>query len=235
MENIQVNFKKATGIIKPEHAVNGGPLAGFKGTADHSDVFKEIGIPYARYHDIAYPYGSGEFIDIHCIFPDFSADEMDEKSYNFDCTDDYIKATVDAGTKPFYRLGESIDHSGKNYYINPPEDFFKWARICEHIIRHYNEGWANGFHYDIEYWEIWNEPEGVPADECYPMWTGTKEQFYELYAITAKHLKDCFGNKIKVGGYSAIHLAGCCERCKDIVDVFPNGKPSMKKYYFEMS
>ena len=39
----------------------------------------------------------------------------------------------------------------------PPKDFRKWAQICEHIIRHYNEGWADGHKWDIRYWEIWNE------------------------------------------------------------------------------
>ena len=36
------------------------------------------------------------------------------------------------------------------------------------------------------------------------MWTGTPEEFYKLYDVTAKHLKSCFGDSIKVGGY------GCC-------------------------
>jgi len=35
------------------------------------------------------------------------------------------------------------------------------------------------------------------------MWTGTAEQFYELYDVTAKHLKKCFGDTIKIGGYGA--------------------------------
>ena len=233
MEEIKVDFKKEAGKIKPEHAVNGGPRRSFASSGDIGEIFNELSIPYARYHDIASPYGSGQFIDIHCIFPDFDADENDSSSYNFECTDEYIAATINVGTKPFYRLGESIDHSGKHFFINPPSDYDKWARICEHIIRHYNEGWANGFHYDIKYWEIWNEPEGVPADEYYPMWTGTKEDFFRLYKVTANHLKMCFGEKIKIGGYSAISLAGCCERTKDLYDVFPNGKASMKKYYYE--
>ena len=62
----------------------------------------------------------------------------------------------------------------------------KWAEICEHIIRHYNEGWADGFYYNIEYWEIWNEPDNSQ------MWTGTPEEFYELYRVAANHLKSCF-------------------------------------------
>jgi xylan 1,4-beta-xylosidase len=56
---------------------------------------------------------------------------------------------------------------------------------------HYNQGWANGFHYNIRYWEFWNEPEGF--------WSGTPEQFYSLYEKTARALKSVDPN-IKVGG-----------------------------------
>ncbi len=70
---------------------------------------------------------------------------------------------------------------------------------------HYNEGWADGYRYGIEYWEIWNEPDDGSYDgkKASMMWTGTKEDFYRLYGTTAKHLKERFPN-IKIGGYAAI-------------------------------
>ena len=42
----------------------------------------------------------------------------------------------------------------------PPSSFSKWADIAAHIVRHYNEGWANGQKANIKYWEIGNEPDG---------------------------------------------------------------------------
>ena len=75
-------------------------------------------------------------------------------------------------------------------------------------MRHYNEGWANGFHFNITYWEIWNEPENRDIPEKNQMWTGTAKQYYELYDVTAKHLKKCFGDKIKIGGYAACGFYG---------------------------
>ena len=78
--------------------------------------------------------------------------------------------------------------------INPPSDYKKWAQICERIIMHYNEGWADGFHMDISYWEIWNEPESKAS------WTGTRWEFYDLYIKAATHLKNRFPN-IKIGGF----------------------------------
>lgn len=193
---INLNFDKELGKIKPLHCTNMGPRQ--NGTKiDFTAEFKEIGIPYTRLHDVEYPYGRNQYVDIHCIFPDFDADETKEEAYNFSHTDKYLKAICDADCQIFYRLGESIDHFDKQLYVHPPKDFEKWARICEHIIAHYNEGWANGFEMGIEYWEIWNEPDNPK------MWTGTNEQFFELYRVTANHLKERFGNSIKVGGYAS--------------------------------
>ncbi len=190
-----VDFQNPVGKIKPMHGTNMGPRQGFSSLSmDFTKEFLDIGIPYARLHDVEYPYGSNQYVDIHCIFPDFSADENDPASYHFTSTDKYLRAIAEVGSQVFYRLGESIDHFPHQLYVHPPKDAAKWARICEHIIRHYNEGWANGFHMGIEYWEIWNEPDNEK------LWAGTKEAFFELYRVTANHLKACFGDSIKVGG-----------------------------------
>ena len=137
-------------------------------------------------------------VDVHRIFRDFNADENDANNYVFEPTDNYIKGIVSSGTKVFYRLGACIEHYYKFGTI-PPKDFLKWAKICEHIIRHYTEGWANGFTYDIEYWEIWNEPDCRNADGSNPCWQGTKEQFAEFYDIASKYLKSKFPH-LKIGG-----------------------------------
>jgi hypothetical protein len=34
------------------------------------------------------------------------------------------------------------------------------------------------------------------------MWIGTKEEFFRLYEVASNHLKKCFGDSIKIGGYS---------------------------------
>ena len=40
---------------------------------------------------------------------------------------------------------------------------------------HHNEGWADGFNYGIEYWEIWNEPDFDKDDASNKRtWGGTK-------------------------------------------------------------
>ncbi|MCQ2420754.1 MAG: hypothetical protein MJ118_06435 [Clostridia bacterium] len=67
-------------------------------------------------------------------------------------------------------------------------------------MRHYNEGWANGFFYNLVYWEIWNEPDLDKDDATNKRtWGGTKKQFFEFYNVAAAHLKKEFPN-LKIGG-----------------------------------
>lgn len=190
---LHADFAAPQGRIRPLHGVNAGPMTKVF-TYDARPGFRAIGIPYARLHDIEYPYGSGEFVDIPCIFRSFDADETDPQNYNFGLTDEYLRRCFEVGAEPLFRLGVSIEHAPVKRHIYPPKDYAKWARICEYIIRHYTEGWADGHHWPITYWEIWNEPDG--GDN---MWLGTPAQYYALYAETARHLKACFPH-LKIGG-----------------------------------
>ena len=150
MYEIKVFPDKALGPIRDLHGVGGGPVTNHF-VYDATEDFRVAGIPFCRTHDIEYPFGLGEFVDIHCIFKDFNKDENDPASYNFTFTDEYLKAIRNAGAQTFYRLGSTIEHQPIKLYVNPPEDFAKWGRICSHIISHYNDGWADGFRMGIEY------------------------------------------------------------------------------------
>lgn len=200
--NINVEFNKKTGKMK---ALNGVCCAPYSSSAGPDQTyiekyFKEGNIPYCRTHDCEGAYGGTYYVDVPNIFRDFDADENDPNSYDFYYTDEYLTAVQKTGCEIYYRLGVTIEWGSKKYTTIPPSDFKKWARICEHIIMHYNHGWADGFHYDIKYWEIWNEPEnhGNKFGKC--MWGGTDEEFYRLYEISSKHLKKRFP-EIKIGGY----------------------------------
>lgn len=202
MENIKIDLTARGGVIKDMNAVNNGPVGASVRTPDRTnfDLYKAAGITYSRNHDAAFfgLYGGEHTVDVHRIFKNFDADENDPANYIFEPTDKYLSDTLAAGTKIFYRLGAAIEHQYK-YGTRPPKDFAKWARICEHIILHFNEGWANGFHMNIEYWEIWNEPDCRNADGSNPCWQGTDEQFIEFYCVAAKHLKEKFPH-LKIGG-----------------------------------
>jgi len=209
---LQVHFDKMKGAIKPMHAVGQPPFTSSFNSLDFTpiQILKDAHIPYSRLHDVGGAFGSNRYVDIPNIFRDFDADVNDPASYDFAFTDELIKGLAEYGIAPYFRLGVTIENQCqiRAYRIHPPKDFAKWARICEHIVRHYNEGWADGFHFGIKYWEIWNEPENRMDPKLNQMWSGTAEQYYELYDVTAKHLKACFGDSIKVGGYGACGLYG---------------------------
>ena len=192
--HINVNFASPVGRIKPMHSVNNGPAA-LRGNGN-TEFFADAGIPFARTHDanFAPQYGAPHTVDIIAVFPNFDADETDPASYDFHLTDEYMENIMAVGSKVFFRLGNKIEHESKRYGALPPKDFAKWARICEYIIRHFNEGWGNGHHYGMEYFEIWNEPDLHP--QC---WDGPEEDYFELYEIAARHLKACFPH-LKIGG-----------------------------------
>lgn len=203
---INVNFSEKTGKkVMPLHGFNSGPMTKVF-TYDARPWFVKGGFPFVRLHDVEYPYGSGEFVDIPCIFKNFDADVDDPASYNFANTDEYIRQSLSVGAKIIYRLGVSIEHSPHKRYIDPPKDSLKWAQICEHIIRHYNEGWADGYNWNLEYWEIWNEPDlhDDKPHEKRTTWGGDLDEFVELYAVTARHLKSLFPH-LKIGGCGFAH------------------------------
>jgi hypothetical protein len=116
------------------------------------------------------------------------------RATTFRRTDEYLAAIRATGASIVYRLGESIEHASQRLHVHPPRDPAKWAAICAGIIRHYNEGWANGHRYGIRYWEIWNEPENRPA--C---WTGSDEEYFVLYRTAARALKSRWP-ELKIGG-----------------------------------
>lgn len=215
---INVDFNKIVGKIKPLHAVNDVPTTYFCGGSAEQFVkyFTEAGIPYSRLHDIGGRYGANVFVDINNIFRNFDADENDSSNYDFVFTDKLLAILIASGVKPFYRLGETIENDFfiKRYRTYPPKDYMKWAKICEHIIRHYNYGWANGFYYNIEYWEIWNEPDNAATPDKNQMWGGTPEQFYELYAVTSHYLKSLFP-EIKIGGYGSVGFYSIAQKALD--------------------
>ena len=190
---IEIDFTKTNGFFRPLHSINkGGFAAG--GTISLAEQLRPLNIPFARLHDCQWP--APDVVDMHAIFRDAKADPADPKSYDFALTDEYLRSVFAAGMHVVYRLGESIEHTERKRFVHPPADPGRWANACVGIIKHFNHAWANGFRYGIRYWEIWNEPENRPA--C---WTGTDEDYFQLYATTAARIKAEFPD-LKVGGPS---------------------------------
>ena len=121
------------------HGIGQPPLTGISNTMFH--YLKEAGIPFSRLHDVGGWMGGGLYVDIPNLFRDFNADENAPASYDFAFTDKILEGLVENGCQPYFRLGVTIEnqHMLKAYRIFPPKDYGKWARICEHVIRHYNK------------------------------------------------------------------------------------------------
>ena len=203
---VTVDFSREVGPIKPVNGVGQPPMVGQLGSWSMMHYLKEAGIPYSRLHDVGGWLGHGLYVDIPNLFPDFDADENDPKNYRFAYTDSLMKALVDNGVEPFFRLGVTIENFVERGFppvnIVPPKDFAKWGRICEHVIRHYTEGWANGFKMKITYWEIWNEPDNNQNEKANPMWRGPFAEYIRLYGEVAPYLKAKFPH-LKIGGYAS--------------------------------
>ena len=208
--SLHVDAGKVIGEIRSFQGLNGQPTPVMQGLPNLVEQYKDLRVNQVRTHDFMGPteidskfeFKNGNLTwlipdaeqragvvkagNASIIFPDAGADPNKSESYNFGPTDKVLAAIRASGAEIYYRIGRSW---GAN--TNPPADFDKYAEVVKHIAMHYNQGWANGFHYNIRYWEFWNEPEGF--------WSGTPEQFYSLYEKTARALKSV-GPNIKVGG-----------------------------------
>ncbi len=193
---ITFDFSKSQGKLKPINSINQGPLFSDGLEVDFSEEYRACAFSQVRVSDMGRPYGLNQYIDVHCIFPDFSLDERFPESYNFEPTDKYLKAVSATGAEIFLRLGESLDRFAFKPYALAPRDSEKWARVVEHIIAHYNEGWAKGLKLKIKYVEIW---QCVDREEG---WSSDKEMYLDFYRVVANHLKARFP-RLKVGAYSS--------------------------------
>ena len=208
---LAVDFNDEVGKVRPElHSSGFCPTICSCSEQNIADI-RAMGFHSARTHDWALINPNQRVCDWHHIFPLPEKDAGDPSNYYFAATDYLLQRTREMmGHDVFFRLGTSIEHSGKEHHFNAtvPKDFDKVAEVFAGTVRHYNRGWANGFDWGIRYWEIWNEPDGVDN-----MWFDRelsnggdagheklKRKFAVLFAKCIKRMKDEFGDSIKVGG-----------------------------------
>jgi len=107
---------------------------------------------------------------------------------------------LEMGLKPFVELNPtpaalaSGEQTMFHYEMNvtPPSSFSEWGELVEAFARHLVE------RYGLEevrswYFEVWNEP-NLPA-----FWSGTQEDYWSLYASSARALKRVDAG-LRVGG-----------------------------------
>lgn len=230
------DFSVREGKIRPELFASGlgGQLTGPQRA--RLDETKALGLTAARTHDWALNNPGQRICDVHFVFPLLRADADDARNYFFAPTDEILKQTVETlGMNVMYRLGTSIEcvNAGRTedgpqpgfYNSVEPADWEQFAKACSHIIRHYTEGWANGFRWGerMKYWELWNEPNSRPGGswinrDMNADWVANRIRFSEFYAFVLKRLKAEFP-QLKFGGpalcnYDEIFLRKLLEICR---------------------
>ena len=151
----------STGFARPIRPLNGLcntlPLRGDvneKRLNTMKAYYRALEIPETRFHDVVSENPGIDIIDISRVFPLFHLDENDPRNYNFEPTDNYLRRAREFGGRLEFRFGEKIEHQQVQYQVRPPADPEKWARICLNIARHYNSGWGNGFHWNIDRFSV---------------------------------------------------------------------------------
>ena len=163
-----------------------------------------IGFSYIRFHGI--------FHDEMMVYaPDTQAPARDRSNrpdsdnntayYNWTYIDDLFDFILLVGLRPFVELGftpEAMASGPETVFawranITPPRDYDEWARLVEAFVRHCVE------RYGLEevrrwYFEVWNEPNlgGI-------FWTGSQEEYFDLYRVTAAAVKGVDAG-LRVGG-----------------------------------
>ena len=214
LRKLTVDASKITGRYRSLQGVNGAPAPGFHKPirfqfggwnvpeeTDATPGYRKARIDLIRTHDAygpgdidaTFPDAPNTLIDgartALSLFPNPDADPADPDSYNFGPTDKLIASIKGIGAEVIFRLGRS---EGSN--VEVPKDFDRYAEVARHIVLHYNQGWANGFHYGIRYWEVWNEP-----DLGRLFWGGTAPEYFTLYEKIARAVKKA-DRRALVGG-----------------------------------
>ena len=185
---VRVDFSIPIGEIKPMHGMCNGPVSY---GADLSGLFREIGVPSVRF-DCTDTAISAYAIDVSRIFANAGADPNDASNYDFSITDKYLEAAHLAGARVVYRLGESVDLFGSVGTAND-WDIETLTRVCVNIVKHYNDGWANGYYYGIDRFEILSLEKNLQNDEL--------QERFEKYRHIADAIK-FYDEELKVGGMS---------------------------------
>ena len=161
-------------------------------------VHEELGIKHVRFHGI-FNDDMQVFMKFSDLMPLPGADKFEQVSFRkIGMVYDNILA---CGMKPYVELSFMPKHLASSearcgfYYggwISPPRDEEAWREFIKSFVRYLLDRYGAE---EVESWpfEVWNEP------DVFVFWAGTKEQYFRLYEVTAKAIKEV-DDKIKVGG-----------------------------------
>lgn len=156
---------------------------------------REIGFRFVRFH--------GLFDDDMSVL---RKDHNGNLVLSFTNIDSIFNFLLSIGMKPFIELGfmpdclKSKDTTVFHYkgITAPPADYGQWADFIRSFMEHLIDRYGRD---EVRQWffEVWNEPNLGGQDSPDGFWSGSMEEYFKLYKITAEVIKsvDSFA---KVGG-----------------------------------
>jgi xylan 1,4-beta-xylosidase len=154
---------------------------------------RECGFTYIRMH--------GLFDDDMGVYRDWGKPE-----YNWQYIDELYDFLHRIGMKPLVELGfmpAALASGSKTIFwyhgnVTPPKDMKKWGDFIRAFVLHLQERYGDA---EVRTWyfEVWNEP------NLRGFFDGDQQQYFDLYAATARAIKSVSAD-YKVGGPAT---AGC--------------------------
>jgi len=157
--------------------------------AQLENCHRNLGFRYVRFHGL--------------LDDDMSVCKLDTTGkirYSFFNIDSVFDFLLKIGMKPFIELGfmPEVLASGTTtcfHYkanVTPPADYAAWEALIHELVQHLVGRYGLD---EVRTWffEVWNEP------NLFFFWTGTQEDYFNLYAHSARAIKSVDGD-LKVGG-----------------------------------
>jgi xylan 1,4-beta-xylosidase len=151
-----------------------------------------------------------EYIRMHGLFCDdmgvYRQDKDGQPEYNWQYIDGLYDFLQSIGMKPFVELGftpAAMASGSRTIFwwhgnVTQPKDFKKWGDFIRAFVTHLCARYGDA---EVRTWyfEVWNEP------NLRGFFDGTQQDYFDLYAVTARAIKDV-SPAYKVGGPAT---AGC--------------------------
>jgi len=191
---INIDFSKTAGVFNTQFKecigagrANEGLRADWQQQLAY--VRKECGFKYIRMH--------GLLTDDMAVYRE---DKNGNPEYNYMYVDVLFDYLQRIGMKPFVELGfmpSALASGNKTIFwwrgnVTPPKDYEKWSALIRNLTQHFTERYGAD---EVKTWyfEVWNEP------NLDGFWAGTQDEYFKLYAYSAKAIKSV-NPAYRVGG-----------------------------------
>jgi xylan 1,4-beta-xylosidase len=146
-----------------------------------------------------------KYIRMHGLLTDdmgvYKEDKQGNPIYNWQYIDQLYDFLLSIHMKPFVELSfmpNDLASGSRTIFwwkgnVTPPKSYDKWAGLITNLVTHFQQRYG---HDEVASWyfEVWNEPDLHDG-----FWTGSKEDYFKLYDVTARAIKSVSPD-YRVGG-----------------------------------